>query len=55
MATRFAQVTEEEIDKIKEDSIPTKTKQATKYGVKIFQGKIFYLELFYPRKPAFFH
>ena len=54
MAARFAQVTEEEIDKIKEDSIPTKTKQATKYGVKIFQGKIFYLQLFLSRKTGFF-
>ncbi len=40
MAAHFAHVTEEEIDKIKEDSISTKTKQATKYGVKIFQDKI---------------
>jgi hypothetical protein len=29
MAARFAVVTEEEIAKIKEDSIPKKTKQAT--------------------------
>jgi hypothetical protein len=40
MAARFAVVTEEEIAKIKEDSIPKKPKQATKYGLKIFQGKI---------------
>jgi CRISPR/Cas system type I-B associated protein Csh2 (Cas7 group RAMP superfamily) len=46
MAARFAVVTEEEIAQIKEDSIPKKPKQATKYGLKIFQGKIlnFYLE-----------
>ena len=31
MAARFAVVTEEEIAQIKEDSIPKKTKQATKY------------------------
>jgi hypothetical protein len=40
MAARFAVVTEEKIAKIKEDSIPKKPKQATKYGLKIFQGKI---------------
>ncbi len=39
MAAGFAHVTEEEIDKIKEDSISTKTKQATKYGAKTFQAK----------------
>ena len=38
MAARFAVVTEEEIAKIKEDSIPEKTKKATKYGLKIFRG-----------------
>ncbi len=41
MAAHFAHITEEEIDKIKEDSISTNTKQATKYGVKIFQDKYF--------------
>ena len=40
MAARFAVVTEEEIAKIKEHSIPKNPKQATKYGLKIFQGKI---------------
>ena len=45
MAARFAVVTEEEIAKIKEDSIPKKPKQATKYGLKIFQGKI-YIKLY---------
>ncbi len=54
MATRFAHVAEEEIDKIKEDSILTKTKQATKYGVKIFQDKIFYLALFLSSKTSIF-
>ncbi len=46
MAARFAHFTEEEIDKIKEDSISTKTKQATRCGVEIFEDKIFYLALF---------
>ncbi len=45
MAASFAHDIEEEIDKIKEDSISTKTKQATKYSVKIFQDEIFYLAL----------
>ncbi len=47
----FAQVTDEEIDKFKEDNIPNKTKQATKYGVKILQDKIFYF--FAVRYPCF--
>jgi hypothetical protein len=46
MAARFAEVSQEEIDKIKQESIPKKTKQARKYGLKIFQGKILYLGLF---------
>ena len=54
MAARFAHVTEAEIDKIKKDSISTKTKQATKYGAKIFQAKIFYLALFLSSKTGFF-
>jgi hypothetical protein len=49
MAARFAVVTEEEIAKIKEDSIPKKTKQA-KYGLKIFQGKILNFTCFYLEK-----
>ena len=53
MAARFAQVTEEEIDKIKEDSVSTETKQATKYGVKIFQDKIFYLAFFIQQNRLF--
>ena len=39
MAARSAIVTEEEIAKSKEDSIPEKTKKETKCGLKIFQGK----------------
>jgi hypothetical protein len=57
MAARFAvvtdEVTEEEIAKIKEDSIPKKVKkpkQATKYGLKIFQGKILNFTCFYLEK-----
>jgi hypothetical protein len=50
MAARFAIVTEEEIAQIKENSIPKKTKEATKYGVKIFQGKILNFTCFYLEK-----
>ena len=50
MAARFAKVTEEEIAKIIEDSIPEKTKQSTKYGLKIFQGKIVNFTYFYLEK-----
>ena len=50
MAARFAVVTEEEIAKIKEDNIPKKPKQATKYGLKIFQGKILNFTCFYLEK-----
>ena len=56
MAGRFAEVSQEEIDKIKQDqSIPKKTKQATKYDLKIFQGKTFYVVLFLSNKTGFFH
>ena len=37
MAARFAVVTEEEISKIKEDSIPKKPKQATNMVLKYFK------------------
>jgi hypothetical protein len=50
MAACFAVVTEEEIAKIKEDSILKKPKQATKYGLKIFQGKILNFTCFYLEK-----
>lgn len=54
MATRFAIVTEEEIKQIKQDSIPQKTKVATKYGVKVFQGKIFNFTCFCLNKNSLF-
>ena len=38
-SSRFAIATPDEIEQIKSDSIPQKTKDATKYGVEIFQGK----------------
>ena len=39
MAARFVIITEEEIAKMKEGSIAEKTKKATKYGLKLSQGK----------------
>ena len=53
MAAHFAHVTEEEIDKIKEDSISTNTKQATKYGVKIFQDNILFSVIFIQQNRLF--
>ena len=55
MAARFTVVTEEEIASskkkiFKEDSIPKNPKQATKYGLKIFQGKILNFTCFYLEK-----
>ena len=37
-ASRFAVVTDEEIENIKENSVPTNTKKGTKFGVKLFKG-----------------
>lgn len=37
-ASRFAVVTDEEIEEIKENSVPKNTKKGTKYGVKLFKG-----------------
>ena len=39
MASRFAQVGEEEISQIISDSIPTNTKRQTAWSVSIFKGK----------------
>ena len=38
-ASRFVDVSEEEIDIMKENSIPKNTKDATKFGVTLFRGK----------------
>ena len=37
--SRFSDVSEDELDCLLENAIPEKTKVATKYGIKIFQGK----------------
>ena len=40
MAARFVDVSETEIDQFKENAVPQKTKDATKFGVKIFKGRL---------------
>ena len=37
--SRFSDVSEDELGCLLEKAIPEKTKAATKYGIKIFQGK----------------
>jgi len=37
--SRFASISESEIIKIQEDSVPENTKKATKFGLKVFKGK----------------
>ncbi|CAH3190610.1 unnamed protein product, partial [Porites evermanni] len=39
MAARFVDVSDWEIDQFKENSVPQKTKDATKFGVKLFKAK----------------
>jgi hypothetical protein len=39
-SSRFSQVSEDELDCLLDKAIPEKTKVATKYGVRIFKGKI---------------
>ena len=41
MATslRFTEVSQEDLELLLENSVPEKTKQATEYGMKIFNGK----------------
>jgi hypothetical protein len=41
--SRFAQISFEEIEQMKENAVPQNTKQATKYGVKLFKGMTFSL------------
>ena len=39
MATRFAEVSEEDVTVIVSEGVPQKTKEATSYVVKVFEGK----------------
>ena len=43
MASRFASVSEEEIISMNEEAVPKNTKMATKFGVAVFNGKLFNL------------
>ena len=40
MAARFVDVSDWEIDQFKENSVPQKTKDATKFEVKLFKGRL---------------
>ena len=40
MAARFVDVSESEIDQFKENAVPQKTKEATKFGVKLLKGRL---------------
>ena len=46
MATfsRFCEVSQEDLELLLENSVPEKTRQATKYGMKIFNGKKFNID-----------
>ena len=39
-ASRFANVSEEEINLMKENAIPRNTKHVTKFGMTLFKGKM---------------
>ena len=41
MATRFAEVSEEEVTILVNEGVLQKTKEATSYAVKVFEGKNF--------------
>jgi hypothetical protein len=38
-ASRFVKVTDEEISNFKENAVPKSTKEATKFGLKLFRGR----------------
>ena len=39
MATRFAEVSEVDVTILVKEGVPQKTKEATSYAVKVFEGK----------------
>ena len=43
MASRFASISEKEILSMNEEAVPKNTKMATKFGVTVFNGKLFNL------------
>ena len=40
MAARFVDVSESEIDQLQENAVPQKTKDSTKFGVKLFNVRL---------------
>ena len=46
-ASRFVEILKEFLDNLLDNSIPEKTKKATKYGMKIFNGKFFAVVVFF--------
>ena len=40
MTARFADVSESQIEQFTENAVPQKTKDATKFGVKLFKGRL---------------
>ena len=42
-ALRFVEISKEFFDILLDNSVPEKTNKATKYGMKIFNGKYFFL------------
>ena len=47
MAATFVDVSESEIDQFKENAVPKKTKDATKFGVKLFKGRLIIFFFFF--------
>ena len=43
MASRFASISEKEILSKNEEAVPKNTKMATRFGVRVFNGKLFNL------------
>ena len=39
-ASRFVEVSDEEINLMKENAVPKNTKHATKFGITLFKGKM---------------
>ena len=45
MVSRFASISKKEILSMNEEAVPKNTKMATKFGVTVFNGKLFYLSI----------
>ena len=55
MASRFALVSEEEILLMNEVAVPKNTKMATKFGLTVFNGKLFKLSKYNALKKSKFY